>query len=395
MSTNTENGLIYLDNAATSFPKPESVMQAMSEFAMNIGANPGRSGHRKSVEAGRIVYEAREKLAGIIKAPDPLRIAFTLNATMSLNFALQGFLKPGDHVITSSMEHNSVARNLRFLESRGVELTRIGCDQQNGRLDVDVIRQAIRKNTKAFVVMHASNVTGRIFPIRDIGGLAKEKDIVLIVDAAQTAGAIPVNVIEEEIDILAVTGHKSLLGPQGTGALYVREGIELSPLLHGGTGSRSEEDQHPLFMPDCFEAGTPNTIGIAGLAAGLGELDATGITRIREVELELSRLLIHRLEGHGGIRIYGRQDAVEKYLPVFSLAINGWPCSSVAQTLDEEFGIMVRSGLHCAPWAHETLGTYPDGLVRLSAGAFSTTDDINRVADALIDISNRKPSSAV
>lgn len=381
--------VIYLDNAATSFPKPESVMEAMVDFSLNIGANPGRSGHRLSVQAGRVVYEARENVASLIGASDPMQIVITMNATMAINIALQGLLSPGDHVITSALEHNSVARTLRFLETKGVEFTKISCNPETSVIDAGEVSAAVKANTKCIVMMHASNVSGYIIPVRDIATIAHQHNLIFIVDGAQTAGAVPIDVEEDGIDIFVFTGHKGLLGPQGTGGLYIKKGLVLRPLLFGGTGSRSEHDRHPEFMPDCLEAGTPNTIGLAGLTAGASYLLDRRIADIRDYELQLSEYASSQLSGINGITIHGRAGNSEDYVSIFSLSISGKECSEVARILDEEFGIMVRSGLHCAPWAHEALGTAPTGTFRVSLSPYTTREELEILFQALEEISRR------
>ncbi|PKM79315.1 MAG: cysteine desulfurase, partial [Firmicutes bacterium HGW-Firmicutes-13] len=258
----------YMDNAATSFPKPKEVLAAMEDYFNNIGGNPGRSGHRLSVKGGEVVYETRESLARLFNIEDSLRIVFTLNGTMAINMALWGLLNPGDHVITSSLEHNSVARPLRFLETKGIEFTRISCAPPNYQLDLVELEQNVRKNTKLIAILHGSNVVGTIFPLEEVGKIAEKHGLCFLVDAAQTAGAYPIDVRKAGIHLLAFTGHKGLFGPQGTGGLYVAPGFKLKSYLRGGTGSLSEEDRQPDFMPDALESGTPNALGLAGLGAG-------------------------------------------------------------------------------------------------------------------------------
>jgi cysteine desulfurase family protein len=273
---------IYMDNAATSWPKPEETLKAMEKYARSIGANPGRSGHSMSVDAGRLILETREAAANLFGAMNPLRIIFTKNATEALNIAIAGLLKPGDHVITSGMEHNSVMRPLRAMEKGGVEVTVIPCTL-SGEMNPEDVNRAVKESTKAVYLTHASNVTGTIMPLSEIGKMTREKEVIFCVDAAQTAGVIPINVEEMFIDLLAFTGHKSLFGPQGTGGLYIRDGLEekIKPITMGGTGSRSESQEHPGFLPDKYESGTANAIGIAGLGAGIQFIRAIGIESIR------------------------------------------------------------------------------------------------------------------
>jgi len=383
-------GIIYFDNAATSWPKPPEVNAAMQKYLKKIGANPGRSGHRLSVEAARIIYDAREKLAQLFNVNDSLRIVLTKNATEALNIAILGFLKPGDHVITSSMEHNSVMRPLRAMEHRGVDLMVVPCDP-DGLVEPAKISAAITKNTRAIFITHASNVTGTIMPVDDIGRIAREHGLVFCVDAAQTAGCYPIDVEAMNIDLLAFTGHKSLFGPSGTGGLYIREGLEkrIEPLCVGGTGSRSEVEEQPDFMPDRYEAGTPNTVGIAGLQAGVDFVLSEGIARIKMKEEELVKTFMKGINGVQDVTLYG-QTGTKKRTPVVSFNIAGMDPAAVALELDDRFKIMARSGIHCAPSAHKTIGTCPKGTVRFSFSYFNTQDQIAKAIEALYKISRRK-----
>jgi len=380
--------LIYFDNAATSWPKPEETIAAANGYIRHIGASPGRSGHRLSIEAGRIVHETRESIAELLGVDDPLQVVFTKNATEALNIAIFGLLKPGDHAITSGMEHNSVMRPLRAMEKTGVELSFIPCSPQ-GEVDPQELIPLIKKNTKAVFLTHVSNVTGTIMPVAEIGKIAHEHNVAFCLDAAQTAGAIPVNVSEMFIDLLAFTGHKSLFGLPGTGGLYIEKGLEgqLHPLMVGGTGSRSEFEQQPDFLPDRYESGTPNTIGLAGLGAGVRYILSQGIRQIRNKEERLTAKFLEGLRSIEGVRIYG-QGAVSN-APIVSFNIDGLMPSEVALILDEQFGIMSRPGLHCAPSAHKTIGTFPSGSVRFSFSLFNTEDEIFRALDALRWLSRR------
>ncbi len=382
--------LIYLDNAATSWPKPEQTLLAMERYQRIVGGSPGRSAHRLSIEAGRIVMETRDSLARLFGAEDSFQIVFTKNATEALNLAIGGLLSPGDHVITSAMEHNSVMRPLRALESRGMELAVIPCSPE-GELNPDDLLPAIKSATKAVVLTHASNVTGTIMPIREIGNIARKHGVILCVDAAQTAGAMPIHVEEMNIDLLAFTGHKSLFGPQGTGGLYIRKGLEkvISPLLLGGTGSRSEFEQQPDFMPDRYESGTPNTLGLAGLGAGIDYILGRGVDNIRDEEIMLTRRFLDGLKSISGINIYGPGDA-SRQIPVVSFNIDGMMPSDVSLILDEQFGVMSRPGLHCAPAAHRTIGTFPAGTVRFSFGYFNTVEEIDRALKAVQHLAGRQ-----
>lgn len=378
---------IYFDNAATSWPKPPGVITAISEFNEVIGANPGRSAHRRSIEAARIVYTARERMACLIGASDPLRIVFTKNATEAINLVILGLLNPGDHVITSGMEHNSVMRPLRFLENRGVELTVVPCSCL-GELDPDQVRRSIKKNTRAVIVTHASNVTGTIMPVEYLALVAKDHGILLCVDAAQTVGSLPVHVEKTGIDLLCFTGHKSLLGPQGTGGLYIKKGLEnrIRPLICGGTGSWSELEEQPDFLPDCYEAGTPNAIGLAGLAAGVEFILSTGLEELRKKEVHITSLFLKGLQDIKGVTLYGDPDP-QKRTSVVSFNIEGISPSEAAYELDERFSILSRPGLHCAPAAHHTLGTFPAGTIRFSFGLFTTEEEMNLGLSAVAALS--------
>ena len=382
--------LIYLDNAATSYPKPPQVVEAMSHFMREIGANPGRSAHRLSVAAARIVYEAREALAQLFHIADPLRIVFSLNATEALNLALYGILRPGDHVVTSSMEHNSVMRPLRALEQEGVEVAVVPCSPE-GFLDPADVEMAIKPNTRMIVLNHASNVVGTILPIPEAGEIACRHGLLLLVDAAQTAGAYPIDVEADKIDLLALTGHKSLYGPMGTGGLYIGERVKLEdfePLKRGGTGSRSELEEQPDFLPDKYESGTLNTVGIAGLGAGVRFVMERGVDKIHCHEVELAQKLIEGLLAIPGVAVYGSHDA-ERQTATVSFNIEGLEPSEVGFKLDEEYGIMCRVGLHCAPAAHKTIGTFPRGTVRFGLGYFNTLEEVERVVKAVEQVASK------
>ena len=374
--------MIYLDNAATSWPKPTGVTEAMVDFMNRVGANPGRSGHRLSVEAARIVYEARELIADLFHAPDPLRVVFGANATEALNLALRGYLRPGDHVVTSGMEHNSVMRPLRSLAGRegdgAIELTVVPCSTE-GFLDPVDLEAALRLETVMVVLNHASNVCGSLLPVREAGAIARRHGCLLLVDAAQTAGAYPIDMEEDQIDLLAFTGHKALGGPMGTGGLIIGGRVDanrLTPLKRGGTGSRSESEEHPDFLPDMCESGTANGVGLAGLAAGVRWVGAEGVERIRQHEIELARRLIDGLRATHDVRVYGGLDAAQQ-TGTIAFNVRNLEPSEVGLRLDDEFQIMCRVGLHCAPAAHKTLGTFPAGTVRFGLGAFNTSDDVD------------------
>lgn len=381
---------IYFDNAATSWPKPDVMMQAMIDFNNGVGANPGRSGHRLSVEASRIIFNTRETIASIIGADDPDTVIFTRNATEGLNTILRGFLKPGDHVVTSSMEHNSVMRPLRALELDGIELSIARCSSAGDILPDDILA-SIKDNTRMIIVTHASNVTGTITPIADISDIASKYGVVLVVDAAQTVGSVAIDVIDSGVDILVFTGHKSLYGPQGTGGFYIKRGLEMliAPLERGGTGSRSEFEEQPEFMPDRFESGTPNTIGIAGLGATARHISDIGIDKIHNKEINLMKMFVDGISTIGGIKVYGNIDTTMR-TPLVSFNIDGMMPSDISYYLDERFNILSRPGLHCAPSAHRTLGTFPYGTVRFSFGMFTTEEEIEASVKAIKTISNGK-----
>jgi cysteine desulfurase/selenocysteine lyase len=384
--------MIYFDNAATSWPKPPGVAEAMVGFLNNVGANPGRSGHRLSLEAGRIVYQAREAMAEVLGVPDPLRVAFGANVTEALNLALRGYLRPGDHVITSGMEHNSVMRPLRAMAAGNgaINLSVVPCSPQ-GFLDPADLEAAVRPQTAMIVLNHASNVCGSILPVREAGEIARRHDCLLLVDAAQTAGAYPLDMETDLIDLLAFTGHKALGGPMGTGGLVIGERVDLerfTPLKRGGTGSRSEWEEQPDFLPDMCESGTPNTVGIAGLLAGVRWVLEQGVLAIRRHEMELTQRLIDGLGEIPGVTIWGGLDARRQMATVaFSLA--GLEPSEVGLRLDDEYGIMCRVGLHCAPAAHRTLGTFPAGSVRFGLSAFSTVEDVDAALRAVGEIARQ------
>lgn len=376
--------MIYFDNAATSWPKPPGVAEAMTRFLNDVGANPGRAAHRRAVESGRIVYDAREAVAELFNAPDPLRVVFGPNVTEALNLALHGYLRPGDHIITSSMEHNSVMRPLRALEQQGVELTVVQCSPE-GFLHPNDAEAAVRSNTVMIVLNHASNVVGTLLPVAEVSRIARQYGLLLLVDAAQTGGAYPIDVQVDDIDLLAFTGHKSLCGPMGTGGLIVGERVDvgrLYPLKQGGTGSRSEHEEQPDFLPDKYESGTPNAVGLAGLAAGVCWVLERGVETIHAHEVALTQRLIVGLKGIPGVAVYGSLDA-ECQTATVSFNVDGMASSEVGLRLDDEYDVMCRVGLHCAPVAHKTIGTFPDGTVRFGLGAFNTAEEVDSALDAV------------
>jgi cysteine desulfurase family protein len=376
--------VIYFDNAATTWPKPPAVTEAMVHFLKEVGASPGRAAHRRAVESGRIVYHAREAVAELFNAPNPLRIVFGANVTEALNLALRGILRGGDHVITSSMEHNSVMRPLRELERHGVQLTVVPCSSE-GRLDPGDVEAAIRPNTVMVALNHASNVIGTLLPVADVGRIARERDLLLLADAAQTGGAYPVDVQADLIDLLGFTGHKSLYGPLGTGGLIIGERVEvtrLRPLKRGGTGSNSELEEQPDFLPDMCESGTLNAVGLAGLAAGVRWVLDQGVESIRDHEVAMTQRLIDGLRIVNGVTVYGGLDA-QRQTATVSFNVSGMAPSEVGLRLDEEYGIMCRVGLHCAPAAHKTIGTFPDGAVRFGLSAFNTLQEVEEAVEGV------------
>lgn len=379
---------IYLDNAATSWPKPETVYQAVERYQREIGAPAGRSAYEEAMDVGRAVEDARQSVAKLIGSPDARRVIFAFNGTDALNLAIHGLLRPGDRVITTVAEHNSVLRPLRSWEDRDeIEVVRIGCDAQ-GFVSIDQLHDALKSKTRLVAITHASNVTGAIQDIQTIGRLARERGAVVLVDAAQSLGHIPVNVTELPIDMLAAAGHKGLLGPLGTAVLYLREGVEkeLSPLRQGGTGTRSEVDRQPADLPEKYESGNLNAPGIIGLGAGVRWLQERGIVAQRQHELELLRRLDAGLRSLPGVRVFG-PDNVAQRVGVVSITATGYDPQELALVLDTAYRVQVRSGLHCAPMMHASLGTLADGgTVRFSLGAFNTVEHIDIALEALREI---------
>ncbi|MHB1394477.1 MAG: aminotransferase class V-fold PLP-dependent enzyme [Clostridia bacterium] len=376
--------MIYFDNAATTYPKPEAVYKAVDDCLRGFCANPGRSGHKLSLQSGRVILEARELLAELFKSDSPERIILTHNATEALNLALKGSLKKGSHVITTSMEHNSVLRPLKALEQSGVETTIVQCSK-DGEINIHDIEKEIRKETVLIAATHASNIVGTIIPTEEIGSLAKDNNLDFLVDASQTAGVCEIDVDKMNISMLAFTGHKSLMGPQGTGGLYIRKGLELNPLKEGGTGSNSESLYQPDILPDRYESGTHNTPGIAGLCAGISFIKNKGLANIRKHEQELTRCFLDGLEQQKKVKVYGTKD-VDKQVAVVSINIGDIGSSEISYILDQTFDIATRSGLHCAPIAHKTLGTHGQGTVRFSFGYFNTKEQIETALAAINQI---------
>jgi cysteine desulfurase family protein len=374
--------MIYLDNAATSFPKPERVYKKMDEFYRKSGANPGRSGHKMAMSAAQAVETVRSELAGFFHAPGSERVIFTSNATEALNMAISGLLLPGDEAVTTVLDHNSLSRPLNLMaKERGVRITR--ALPRGEQVDPDEIRRMITKKTKIVALTHASNVTGWIQDALTIGKIVREhSDAYFLLDAAQSAGLIPVNMRESFIDILAVTGHKALYGPMGTGSLVISERVNLPPFKVGGSGYDSENEFHPEELPYKLEAGTENLPGIVGLGEGIQFILDRGMDNIRAEENRLRMILLEGLEDLNGIKIYTSANAGEG-LGLLSLTFDKMPPSDAAMILDGEFGIAVRPGLQCAPYMHKFLGTFPKGSVRISIGCFNTEEEITRTIEAI------------
>lgn len=376
--------MIYLDNAATTFPKPKSVYKSVMEAMTKYGANPGRGSHTMAIEGARVIYETRELLAELFNFDDPLKVIFTFNATDSLNLAIKGLLKPGDHVVTTSMEHNSVLRPIFELEKYGIEHTIVQCEK-DGSINIEDIAKEIKDNTKLIVTVHVSNLTGNIFPIEKIGEICKKNNIIYLVDAAQSAGVLDIDLKKMNIDLLAFPGHKGLLGPQGTGGLIINNDIILDQLKEGGTGSKSSSVYQPDFSPDKYESGTPNLPGIAGLNSGIKYILEQGQKSILEHEKKIIDLFINKIKKIENIKIYGSDD-ISSRCGVVSLNVDEIDSAEVAYILDSKYKIAVRPGLHCAPLAHKTLGTENSGAVRFSFGPFNTEKEIIIAANALKEI---------
>ncbi len=383
--------MIYLDNAATSFPKPEPVFRGMEAFARTSAANPGRSGHRRALEAEAMIEDTRRLVARLFGCPRPERVIFALNATDALNMAIKGVLRPGDHVITSVLEHNSVSRPLNKLERDGtISLTRLPAGAGH-LIDPDDVARAFRPSTRLVVLTHASNVTGTIQPIGAIGGVVRQRGAYFLVDAAQTAGVVPIDLKGDLIDLLAFTGHKALLGPTGTGGLVTGERVEINPWREGGTGGDSSLPVQPAEFPHRLEGGTPNTFGIAGLREGVRLLLDRGLETVLAHERELLVTFHGSLKDPGRYNWYGARESIadncaKGRVGLVSINIPGLAPPEVAAILDEQFDIAVRAGLHCAPYAHKHLGSYPEGAVRLSVGFLTTVEDMKQAAAAFDEI---------
>ena len=377
----TDEQIIYLDNAATSWPKPPIMMEAMIAYDQNVGASAGRGAYRRSVESARIIFDLREALAKLFNIATSERLVFTFNCTEALNTALWGLLNDGDHCVISSMEHNSVLRPVHTLaKERNIKYDIIPADG-TGLVNPDDYRKAIKPQTKLLVLIHGSNVVGTVQPIAEVGKIAKSAGVHYLVDAAQTAGAMPIDVVADNIELLAFPGHKSLLGPLGTGALYISPAVKLRPLYQGGTGTHSHLEEQPEFLPDCFESGSHNALGLAGWLASTRFIKERGVSEIRKHKLALTQYFIERASSINGVHYYGSR-RMELQNGVVSLTFDGLDVGKVGERLDKEFGIMARTGLHCAPLAHKTMGTFATGTVRFSFGIFNDLEQIERTLTA-------------
>src|SRR6516164_810341 len=381
LSTNDLSSMIYLDNAATSFPKPETVYQALDRFARSELANPGRAGHKMALAAERALDDCRHLLNQSFHGKGPERFVFTLNGTDALNMAFKGVLADGDHVITSDLEHNSVSRPLRALELAGrITLTRVRADG-GGTIDPDAVKKALTPRTRLVALTHASNVLGTVQPIAAVGRVVRETDALFLVDAAQTAGVLPIDVQALGIDLLAFPGHKGLLGPTGTGALYVGPRVRLRPWREGGTGGDSASETQPPELPYHLEGGTPNVLGVAGLAAGIDYVVERGVESIHSHEVRLCKRLREQLQETAGVEVFGHADSSRR-VGTLSFRAKALPATEIGGILDQAFQIAIRPGLHCAPYVHRAIGTFPDGTVRVSPGPFSTEAEVDRLCEA-------------
>lgn len=377
--------IIYLDNAASTWPKPPAVKEMMAEVIEDFAANPGRGGHTLAMKASKTVFRTRVQLSRLFGIQNPNNLFFYLNATQALNQAIKGFLKEGDHVVSSSVEHNSVRRPLEYMHrTKQVEITYV--EPRNDQLfHLEDFVQAIQPNTRLLVVSHASNLTGVILPVAALGELAKKHGIIFLVDASQSAGVLPLHVEEMNIDMLAFPGHKGLYGPQGTGGLYVHSDIDLEPLIHGGTGSQSEAIEQPTTRPDRYESGTVNTVGLAGLLAGTSFVTEKGVDQIHQHEWELAKQTILALQQIPGVEVYGPGVETER-VGVVAFNIGGVDASEASFILDQQYGIATRAGYHCTPLGHQTAGTEQRGAVRASYGIFNTDKDVEALINAVREI---------
>lgn len=377
---------IYMDNGATSYPKAPGVANAMSNFITNIGCNVSRGAYAEAFEAQRVILELREMICELLDGPDPKNVIFTMNITQSLNMIIKGLLKPGDHVLISSLEHNAVVRPLHQLLEKGIEYDLMPADEE-GTILVDQLDALVKPNTQLIICTHASNVCGTVNPLDEVGAFAKKHDLWFVVDAAQTAGVLPVSMKAFQADAIAFTGHKSLLGPQGVGGFVITNEFAtvLESLIVGGTGSHSESEIQPEILPDKFESGTPNTVGLYGLSAALKYLKETGIDKIHEHEMALTARFIDGLENNKGIRVVGKK-TTDNRTAVVSLDFVDMDNAEISYYLDKNHGISTRVGMHCAPHAHKHLGTFPKGTVRFSFSYFNTTEEVDMAIEAIIKL---------
>lgn len=379
--------MIYLDNGATSFPKPKGMVAAMEDCILRYCGNPGRSGHQMSMKTGEEIYQARRVLAELFQIPDAERLVFTKNTTEALNLGIRGFLRGGDHVVTTSMEHNSVLRPLKFLERKNITHTILKGDFA-GKIQLEAVKEAMKPNTRLIIMTAASNVTGTKMPLKEVGQLAKERGICFMVDGAQGAGSMDLNVTTTHIDMLAFPGHKGLLGPQGIGGLYVREGVHLEPLIQGGTGTESKSRVQPETFPEGYESGTVNSPAIVGLGYGAKYIASIGVDVIRQYEEELICHLEEGLYNMEGIRIYGPRPEEKTGITLFNLDRIG--AEEVTERLNRDYQIAVRGGYHCAGLAHKTIGTWGTGAVRVSVGPYNSKKDILALVDAIYKMKKEK-----
>lgn len=375
--------MIYLDSAATSYHKPDGVARAVAEAISHMG-NPGRGAHEASLDASRVVYGTREKMAELFGAEEASQIVFTANSTESLNIAIQGLVDPGDHVITTVMEHNSVLRPLYLCQQQGVALTILPFSAA-GTVTPEAIEAVIRSNTRMIVCTHGSNLTGDLNDLEAIGRVCKKHHLLFVVDASQTAGVFPIQMDSMNIDVLCFTGHKSLMGPQGTGGMCVRKGVRIRPLLVGGSGIDSYSKIHPQVMPTALEAGTLNAHGIAGLSAALDFIKKVTPDVIRQREEELTRRFVSQIKSIPGVKLYGNYEQFPR-APILSLNILDYDSGEIADVLAQDYGIMTRAGAHCAPLMHEALGTKSQGAVRFSFSYFNTEEEIDQAANAIREL---------
>lgn len=379
--------MIYMDNAATTMHKPQEVIDAVV-MAMSSMGNAGRGVNEASLSASRIIYDTREKLCRLFGAEDPRQIVFTPNSTESLNIAIKGILNPGDHVIATMLEHNSVLRPLYEMEKKGVRLTIVKSDQ-NGRFNLKDIEDAIAEDTKMIVCTNGSNLTGNYVDPEPVGTLARERGIVFVVDASQTAGVFPIDVQKMKIDVLCFTGHKGLLAPQGTGGMYVRKGLVIRPLKSGGSGVQTYSKTHPIEMPTALEAGTLNGHGIAGLHAAVEYLEKTGVDNIRAREQDLMWRFYEGVKDIPGVKVYGDFSSKNR-CPIVTLNIGDYDSSEVSDELLTEYGISTRAGGHCAPLMHEALGTVEQGAVRFSFSHYNTEEEVDTAIEAIRELSKEE-----